>query len=128
MKTPIKPTTANLRVEEMFHIITRSSVFSKMGKDINLPSALIFLCNAMEMTDSSEVWEMSDGPITLGNLIVSGFHVMKAWDTGTDSMEHVAMCKIIEVHGPGISDDHEYPRPESDIYPIYHAMQEAMRI
>jgi len=89
--------------EEAYNLIMESEVFRTNGPKIDLPQALIDLCeaiNAEEETDWS-LGEFNEAP--LSDLIPGAYWSLTEWHAGQYSATYAALCALGSIFSPGLS-------------------------
>ena len=124
MKTTIESQLAI--VAEKHDAIASSDIFRTDGKPIDLPQALIDLCEAVDAVDHTDdatefMWdsigEHTEAP--LGDLIVGAFWTLTEWHAGQSSPEYAALSALGNVFSPGCGCG---PEPESGEATVYEML------
>lgn len=103
-----------MKTEPAFNAILESSLFRLNGPQIDLPAALITLCDAIRAEEETDwcLGERSD--CTLDSLLIGAYWSLSEWHAGQASPEYAALCAIGPIFNPG----HTSP-PTSDDEPEY---------
>jgi hypothetical protein len=98
-------------------VILSSDIFRTDGKPIDLPQALIDLCEAVEEIDHTDddtehMWDAigEHTEANLGDLIAGAFWTLTAWHAGQYSPEYAALSALGGIYSPGCGNG---PEPES---------------
>jgi hypothetical protein len=115
MKTKLRKQLA--RVAALHATIATSDIFRLDGKPIDLPQALLDLCEAVEDIDHTDddtehMWgtigEHTEAP--LGDMIAGAFWTLTGWHAGQSSPEYAALSALGQIYSPGCC---RGPEPDS---------------
>jgi len=108
------------KVNHFFYKILRSDLFRADGKPIDLPQALINLCNAIEGCQDVD-WYLGEGEETdLASLIIGAYWSLSEWHGGQSSNTYQALCALGGVFHPGMACGPEEDSVEKNIYHTFN--------
>lgn len=103
-------------VTEIYDRIMASELFRLNGQSIDLPQALIDLCDAVMAEDDVD-WCLGEfREATLDSLIVGAYWAFSEWHGGQESQTYAALCALGRVFKPGCTDGPEADSTEMDVY------------
>jgi hypothetical protein len=104
-------------LEAYSHIIT-SEVFRTNGHKINLPQALIDLCNAINEEEETD-WNMGEfEEAPLSDLIPGAFWSLTEWHAGQYDITYAALSQLGTIFNPGMSGPPDEDGPEHAAYEL----------
>lgn len=92
-----------MQTETAFDRIMSSSVFRTNGPDIDLCSALIELCDAINAEDETDWYLGEYADCCLCDLLPGAYWALTEWHAGQYSPEYRALCAIGSIFQPGMS-------------------------
>lgn len=92
-------------LEKKYSYITESNLFTLDGHDIDLPLAIIDLCDAIEeASDMEEKWYLGEhAECTLDNFIIGAHWALSEWHGGQSSESYAALCATGSIFSPGMA-------------------------
>jgi hypothetical protein len=104
-------------LEAYTHIIT-SELFRTDGHTINLPEALIALCDAINEEDETD-WNMGEfTEAPLSDLIPGAYWSLTEWHAGQYDATYAALSQLGTIFSPGMSNSPDEGEPEHAAYEL----------
>jgi len=89
--------------EEVYNLIMESEVFRLDGTKIDLPQALIDLCEAINAEEETN-WHLTNGmEADLSDLVCGAYWSLTEWHAGQYSATYAALCALGSIFSPGMS-------------------------
>ena len=109
-----------------FDKIMSSELFRVDGKSIDLPEAIIALCDEIEREEPESDWvNLGEGlEVCAGDLLVGFYWALSHWHGGQHSPEYRALSAVGNIFQPGMTDG---PEPESSEQIAYDQADEWFR-
>ncbi len=109
---------ARKETENAYNKIIQSGMFRLSGPEINLPEAIIALCEEIEKEDSESDWHyLGEGyEACAGDMLVGFYWALTEWHGGQSSIEYQALSAIGKIFNPGCTSGLEADSGEKTAY------------